>query len=492
MHRTKSIRFNILLAAACAVLALTVWLSSGTLAPYAATLQMPRIEKPCNYLLNTDHVHFEACFLMLDGAPRERWDYSIYLRRILYPLAAYPFMKAFGFLIGGVVASILIQVIAFAGFVIYVRRRIGATAGYAAMALLVTYPGIHYWAGLPYCHAMIVPASLAGMMLLWELDRAAVNAASTLRTALLALGLGILFLAYDLLPIFAPAALLILLLRKRPGAAAAAVPMLVLPTIATALILWQVYGLPLRNKNTQTYYDLVEAYRRAPDLARWATLAGRAPMDFVRVYFFSNFTFLPALFAAVWLISRLTMKLRLTLAERALLAAGLALFAFINLAPPTPGWQFRGSQIVRIYQPVFPAMVLFCARVLQASPRRWLIGLIGVTVFMNGAVVLGPVLRLRLADQVYFAFYRHADGPKLSQHLDTFGRRPLGFCDPSITIENAPPKKKLPQKPVKKPAKKKRRPPANTPPTTLTAPSTTAPSSLPSAPSTAAAPSHDG
>lgn len=442
-------------------MALAVWLSSGTLAPYAATLQMPRIEKPCNYLLNTDHVHFEACFLMLDGAPRDQWEFSIYLRRILYPLLAYPLMKGFGFLTGGVIASIAIQVAALVVFAVYVRRRFGGAAAFVALVLLVAYPGIYYWAGLPYCHAMIVPASLMGMILLCELDREGVTPA---RAALMGLAMGCLFLAYDLLPIFGPAAMLILVLRRRWRGAAAMTPMLLLPTLVTVMALWAIWDVPFRNKNTQTYYDFVQAYLGGPDLGRWAELASRAPGDFVRVYFFSNFVFLPALFAVVWAINRMTVRLQLTLAEKTLLAAGLGLFAFINLAPPTPGWPFRGSQIARIYQPVFVAMIVFAARLFQAAPRPWLAGLIGMTVLLNGAVILGPILRIRLADHIYYAFYRHADGPKLSQHLDTFGRRPLGFCDESITIENAPPKKKPAKKPVKKPKKKKKSAPATSSP----------------------------
>ena len=449
MGGTTPRRFGLALIIASVVVAGAVWLSSGTMAPYASTLQMPRIEKPCNYLLNTDHVHFEACFLMLDGAPREQWEFGIYLRRILYPLLAYPLMKAWGFLIGGVVTSAIIQVAALVAFVVYVRRRVGLAGGYAAMALLATYPGTYYWAGLPYCHAMIVPASLAGMMILCELERDDLHLR---RAAWLSLGMGVLFLAYDLLPIFGPAVMLVLALRKRLAAAAVALPMLLLPTILDNATLHWLYGLPIRNKNTQTYFDLVQAYLSPPSWSHWGHLLARVPRDLVRNYFFSNFYLLPALFALLWIVNRFTTRLRLTLAEKALLGVTLLLFAFINLAPPTPGWQFRGSGIARIYQPAFAAMLVFAARMAQAAPRGWMIGTVGAAAALNAAVVFGPVLRLTLADRVYYDFYRHADGPKLSQHLDTFGRRPLGFCDESITIENPPPKRKRPKRPARKPA----------------------------------------
>ena len=67
-----------------------------------------------------------------------------------------------------------------------------------------------YWAGLPYSYAIIVPASLLCMALLWR-----VETLTTWRQALLAgLGLGVLFTGYDLLPFFGAAALLLLLWRR--------------------------------------------------------------------------------------------------------------------------------------------------------------------------------------------------------------------------------------------------------------------------------------
>jgi hypothetical protein len=428
--------FFFALLGACAFVAVSSWLASGTMAPYAATLRQPRILKPCNYLLNSDHAHFEAPFLMLDGAPREQWDWSSYLRRTLFPLLAYPLMKAFGFLVGGVIASIIIQVAAVAAFVLYIRRRVGDAGAYAAMALLATYPGIYYWAGLPYCHAMIVPASLGGMMILCELDR---EGLSLRRAGWLSLAMGVLFLAYDLLPIFAPPVLLILLLRRRFAAAAVALPMLLLPTLLDNAVLYWLYDLPFRNKNTQTYFDIVQGYLNPSDFAKWGSLAAKAPGDFVRTYFFSNFYFLPALFLVLLIANRFTRRPGLTSAEMWLLLTTALLFAFINLAPPTPGWPFRGSGLARIYQPAFAAMLMFAARMAQTSPhRRPIAGALAATCLLNAAVVLGPALRLTLADHVYHAFYRHADAPRLSIHLDAFGRRPLGFCDESIAIEDPP------------------------------------------------------
>jgi hypothetical protein len=443
----KNRRFRVALIAGCFLVAAGVWCSSGTLAPYASTLARPRIDKPCNYLLNTDHVHFEACFLMLDGAPREKWEFTIYQRRMLFPILAYPLMKTLGFVPGGVLASAIIQVGAFAIFVIYVRRTVGEMAAYAAIVLVAFYPGTYYWAGLPYNHVMIAPASLVGVLLVWEIEKTA----SLRRVAACALILGVLFLGYDLMPLFAPPVMAVLLLRRRPrfAHAAVAVVLLVLPSlIVNPLITWK-YPLPFRNSNSEVYLNMFQAYLNPRSFSAWAELASRAPKALVQTYFWSNFWFLPALFLLVLIVNRFTTRVRMIGAEKWLLATTLALFLFINLAPPTPGWQMRGSGLARIYQPAFAAMILFMARWAQAAwearsaARPWVAGATAVVTLANALVIFGPIMHIPLADHVYLSFYHHGPRNGLSKNLDAFGRRPLGFCDTSITIENPLTKKEL-------------------------------------------------
>src|SRR4051812_41250118 len=118
-------RFILCLICGCAFVALCTWLSTGTMAPYAITVEKPKVLPPCNYLANPDHPHFEWTFAMLSGEPRAVWQRSVMLRRILFPLIAFPMMKLFGFLAGGVITSIALQVISLAGFAMYVRRRFG-------------------------------------------------------------------------------------------------------------------------------------------------------------------------------------------------------------------------------------------------------------------------------------------------------------------------------------------------------------------------------
>jgi hypothetical protein len=477
-------RFILALIAGGLVILLGVWCSSGTLAPYAATLEKPRIDKPCNYLLNSDHVHFEATFLMLDGAPREQWEFSIYLRRILFPLFAFPFMKAFGFLTGGVVASALVQLAAYAMFVLHVRKRAGDAAGYAAIALVALYPGTYYWAGLPYNHAVIAPLSMVGVLLLREIERAG----AIRRIAMTSLLLGVTFLGYDLMPLFAPPAVMILLLRKKFVATPLAAALLVLPTLLTNQFLTWKFGVPFRNGNTQPYFDMLNAYLH-PSNTRVGEMLTRVPLDLAQTFVFSNFWFLPAMFLVCFVENTLSKRIRMLSTERWLLLTTLGLFLFINFTPPYRGWQFRGSGVARIYQPAFAAMILFTARWFAAawSSRRWTVAALATASLANALVIFGPVLHVRLADHVYFSFYRHATRPVLSENLVRFGRRPLGFCDTSISIENPlsnrelkvlkekkkqreaskPAKKKKPAA-TTKPAKKKKRPSAR--PTSAAAP----------------------
>jgi hypothetical protein len=447
IHYRRSRIFVIALLCGCAFVAAGVWLSSGTMAPYASTLARPWIVKPCNYLLNTDNSHFEATFLMLDGAPREQWKFSIVARRILFPLLAYPLMKLWGFLVGGVVTSAVLQIAAFIGFVLYVRSRIGIAAAYAAVALLATYPGIYYWAGIPYSYAAIVPACLAGLIILIEIERQP----STPRVALLALALGIVLLAYDLLPFFGPPMIGMLLFRRRWLATAIAILLILTPSVINNFLLYHWAKMPLHNQNTQAYADVVQAYMQPIHFGYWRRSLAEVPRNFAYNYFACNFLFLPALFLVLLIVNRLTLRLRLTLAEKGVLLMTLLLFAFLNLAPPHEGWQFRGIAVARIYQPVFVVFLLFALRFVQSAwherqrMRRPLIGLVGVTAAANAAIVLGPALHLRVADEAYFAFYRHATHPMFLENLDRFGRRPLGFCDTSITIENPPPRRKGPK-----------------------------------------------
>jgi hypothetical protein len=430
------------LAIACLLLTLGIWVNTGTLAPLGATLANPFVWEPCKYLLNIDHFHYRATFMMLDGAPRDQWEFSVALRRILYPLLAYPFMKLLGFGAGGLVTNVLLSAAALAAFWLALQRRFGGSVPPAILFLLATYPGWFYWAGLPYSYAAIVPASLLCMVLLWRVETLA-----TAGQALLAgLGLGVLFTAYDLLPFFGAAAVLLLLWRRRWLACAVLAVAQMIPPVLVSLALDRFYAVPFRNANTEAYFRILGSYLPPYDGQGWRSLLAILPKVFVDTYLFSNFVCLPVLFllgvaAARWLPRELR---PVRPAEAAVLLAAFLLFLFNNAAPPYPGWPLRGLWIARLYQPVLAPMVAVLAG-LHAHARRlprslflgsWAALLLAIAV--NAWVVFAPVLgQAELSGFLYYRFYRHAPRPVYAENLRKYGYRPVGFCaSPPISQES--------------------------------------------------------
>jgi hypothetical protein len=427
------LRARLPLPAACLLLALGIWLNTGTLAPYGATLEKPFVWEPCRYLLNIDHFHFKATFLMLDGAPREQWGFSVVLRRILYPLIAYPFMKELGFGGGGLLVNVLLATGSLALFWRALRRRLGTEPPLLLLALLATYPGWVYWGGLPYSYAAIVPASLLCMTILWKVEGLAAGG-----EALLAgLGLGVLFTGYDLLPFFGAAAVLLLLWRRLWLPCAALAAAMLLPTGITAALLWRVFRVPFRNANTEAYFAVLKSYLPPVDLQAWWALLRQFPRAAVSNLLYSNFLFLPLLALLVLLALRWLPRGSRVLrpAEAALLAAAALLFLFNNLAPPYAGWPLRGAWVARLYQPsvaaLVPLLACFYARAtLLPRPVRlaaW--AALGLAVALQAWVVFGPIVgEARLSGYLYWRFYQHARRPFYAENLERYGRRPVGFC----------------------------------------------------------------
>jgi hypothetical protein len=429
-----ALSFRAHLIAASGVLILAIWLSSGTMTPVASTFYAPIVSTPCHYLYNVDHPLHEAAFRMLDGQPRERWQDSIVLRRILFPLVAYPFMKLAGYEVGGFVASVLCQVAGLLALGGFLRRKYGEGAARIGVWLLATYPGITYWAALPYAYVAIVPASIALFALLTRLDERDDLRATFVTSA----AMGVLFTAYDLAPFFGVAALLALLRRRRLRAIPVAVAGLAAaPTISLA-ILALVFHVGWTNKNTDLYGVIARAYLHPPPLAAWL----RSISDFLPAlaanYFHGNLVFLPLLFLVVALVARR----RPTVPEGALLLASLAVFLFNNLAPPYGGrWQMRGDFIPRLYQPLFVALLVYCARVVaelsrdeQAKPEQTKALFLKVAVVVsclgNASIAFGPIAHVPWAGHAYHRFYMHSGPDVMDDALERYGRRPLGFCDP--------------------------------------------------------------
>lgn len=430
------------LAVATAGLWLLGWLCTGTLAAYAVGLDLAQLWQPCRYLVNCDHAHFLWSFQMLDGWPRTIWHHSVVLRRTLYPLLAYPWMKVLDFEHGGLLTNFLLAAAALVGFTVYVARKVGDRAATAAALLLATYPGVHYWIGLPYCYAIIVPCSLGAAVALRELQ----DEERPRRIALLAGALGVLYLGYDLAAFFAlPALALVWLRTRRPALVLLALAAQALPSAVNGAVLTYGLGVPVSNSNTEIYAAVLRAWLHPGPLAAWGALLGRAPYLLLHDFLAANFVWLPALFVAAWLVARVRGTTRLERFEVALLLSALAVWAFNNLAPPYPGkWQVRGEWIARLYQPVFPVFLTFVARFVEeaAGEGGWLRGARGRLVLaaaaLNALVMVGPFVgATSYTGRVWKEFYAHAPPNSsygrdpvavMAEHLDALGRRPLGFC----------------------------------------------------------------
>jgi hypothetical protein len=411
------------------VMAAAIWLSTGTMAPYAATAEYPRILEPCHYLVNVDHDHFAAATAMIAGEPSERWAGSVVLRRLLFPIVAHPFIQVMGFMAGGVVASILLHVLALLAFAKFVSGRVGDRAAIITASLLATYPGVTYWAGLPYSYAAIVPGSLFGLILLYRLhDATAVR--EVVRAAFL---LGLIFIGYDLAPFFGPAALLVLVVRRRFAWMVVTAMTMALPTLLVFAMLLSI-RLPILNSNTAGYLTVLSAYLRPRELHLWTGYLMELPLVFLSNFVFGNMIFLPLLFAAALIVGRRLHIPLLSWPEKSLLLSGVALFLFTNAAPPYDGWQLRGHWIARLYQPVFVAFLIVIAQVTQrlsgAFLRRWAAAVI-LVIAANASVAFGPVLMNPLAGYAYHKFYAHSPPESLLVNVRRFGRRPLGVCSGS-------------------------------------------------------------
>jgi hypothetical protein len=415
--------------AASILMLLAIWLSSGTMYPFASTWAFPIVSKPCGYLFNQDHTAYRAAFDMLDGAPRAQWEWSIVLRRMLYPLVAFPLMKAAGFVVGGFITSLLINVAALIALALFLRGRWGDTVAITGVWLLAAYPGVTYWGALPYANAIIVPASVGLFILLTRLDEQA-ELRAVVRNCL---AMTVLFTAYDLLPYFGGAALLLLVRRRRWRQVPIAAACLVSGPLIVVIALAKIAHLPWSNENTDLYGAMLRAYLHPPALGVWLRGVASFPVVLGQVFFFSNMVFLPTLFLLVLIV----LRVRLSATEGALAIVIGLVFAFNNLAPPYPEtYQMRGDYIPRIYQPLGVPLIVYCARVVGGlnTPDRAKAAIVktafALALAANLSVAFGPIARVPWAGPVYQRFYLHSFLETMDVNLERHGRRPLGFCKP--------------------------------------------------------------
>ena len=409
-----------------------LYFATGTLAPYANTLLHAHVDPATGYLYNLDHSLHRTLFALVDGQPRELWQDSLLLRRVLYGVLAWPWMKGFGYELGGVLFNLFANLLGFAAGVGLVHRHVGRRGAILAAWLLALYPGAAYWVGQPYSYALIFPLGIAAFWLLLELATA-----RTARVAILSLALGIIYLSYDFHAYFLPASLLLLLWHRRWGALALSAGLQVVPL---ALWLWTLKSglrVPLENSNTAVYRELLSSFFDPSTLTANLSRLAALPETAADVFFGANFLFLPLLAAVAWALDFSWKDFSRHRAVPALLVAGAALFAFCNLPPPHTGpWNLSGSWIARLYQPLFPALVFSVAWWWQQLPprtrwsRRARIALVGAVLLGNTLICFGPAAGLpgHVAETAFYRFYDHNDLHwSHERNLRVFGRRPLGF-----------------------------------------------------------------
>lgn len=414
------------------IMLLTMWLSSGSLTPYAATYPGSMVDN-CGYLVSVDHEHFKATFDILDGTPF--FKESVNMRRMLQPIYAYPFMKIWGYMEGGFVSTLILYLITLILFAHFLSKKLGQSAALVGVMLFSTYPGIHYYAGLPYSHISIVPVTIFSMMILWSIM--AEN--SIKRILLYALLEGVLLTAYDLIPFFGLAFCMVLLARKKYLLLLPSILLLIFPQVL--VLVWLHYkGSALVNASSGLYSIILSSYFKKPDFNKWFSLLIKLPSIVTDTYLYSGFLFLPLLFL-FHLVLAFKYKKRIFSGVEAFIILSIgAVFFFNNLAPPYEAFPMRGSVIVRLYQPIFIVYILAATRLfveikdLNSKLKRMFMVSCLVAFLMNTVVVIGPVMGFGYHSSfLYYSFYKHKPNntvppTQLLISAVKYGRVPIGIC----------------------------------------------------------------
>jgi len=433
--KNTSLLFKINLIASTVALIASMYFSTGTLSPYANTVnfppQYPLVEPKCHYLFNGDYHHFSALFFLLDGKPKDCWGYSVVQRRILYNCLAYPFMKLFEHDLGGIITNALLTLFAFWSFAFFAHRTIGKTAALAGMWLLALYPGITYYSGQPFLYAIIVPGCLWLYMLLWKL-----NSCMTLKNVCaISLVAGLLFTGYDFMPVFGPAILMILFFKKKYSFIPVAIVGMLLCTFVWWALLHFVFGGVFSSENSAIYKNIAMSYLHPAAFSGLLALAPGLPKILCANFVFSCFLFLPMFF----LVAVIIVKKQTILQETCLILVCLGIMLINNCSPSIDyKWHMQGTWAARIYQPIFVVFLFYALRAYEATitkkPYRlkgWLLtAALGATILGNGIIALGPLCNdpFSISSTMYWRFYKHSPPDTMKMNLAKYGRRPWGFC----------------------------------------------------------------
>ncbi len=402
------------------------WISSGNLAPYA--INAPSLKQTaCGNILNIDESNFRDTFKLLDSQKRQ--EGGVVYRRMLYPLIAYPFMINFGFYYGGLLATLIIYIGTIFLIHYLCKKHFSKNIAFIANLLFVTYPGIFYWSGQPFSYVLIVPCSILSFLLLLSIKEN-----NTLKKDLfIALCLGFLSTAYDILPFYLTASIFLLIFLRKFFTITPFIILSILPLALVVLVEQKYYKIPFNNSNVGVYANIFNAYFNLEAYQTYLFILKKYPITLWNNFLHSNMTFIPILFLGLFLKNSIfanNQKLNLSIASKALIFSVFLVFSFNNLAPAYEGWQMRGNWIARIYQPIFPAMVFFILKYFHKNFNIRSIAsvFLFLTVIANTLIIWSPFADLNYPLQHYYNFYQTKNPNSLKTNLDKFGRTPVKFC----------------------------------------------------------------
>ncbi len=405
-----------------------MWLNSGNMSVYAATLTNPHSMQ--GYITNYDDLHYYMNYKMIRGVtPKEEWKHSYTLRRVGLYVVGYPIFFVFGFYWGGEITSFLIVLFAFLYFIRFIRKKYGVPAAYAGMLLCSCYTGIMYWIGSPFAQNTIFPISVLVYIIMYNLE----NTENLKQAILWWILLGILFTGYDLFILFLPAVFFYYCSKRKWLWAFLSALFIFLPQVLVELAL-QSYGALAHNENKDLYLVILNAWLTQFTLPDFIQHLKELPQIFVQNILDTGFIVLPSLFLVIFSVAQIAYRFKLNKIETSLLLGMLWLWLFLNLAPTyAHHWQLRGVDMARIYQPLFIVMVMYIVRFAnylshtnKTRIRAYFI-LLFFSFFTCVWLNTGGWFENKITQKMYRNFYRHSDDDAYLKNIAHFGKRPLGF-----------------------------------------------------------------
>ncbi len=421
-------KYNLFLGTATLILVLQMWLNSGNMSVYAATLANPHMMH--GYITNYDDIHYEMNYKMLRGVkPKEEWKYGLTLRRVGLYIAGYPFFLLLGFYWGGEFTCFLLTIFTFLFLIHHIKKTYGMAAAYAGMLLAGSYTGIMYWIGSPFAQNTIFPICVFVYIIMTRLE-AGIPLKKSIYLWLL---IGFLFTGYDLFIMFIPAIFFFYIFRKEYSRAILSAFIMFLPQVLVELAL-QSYGALFHNNNKDLYKVIFSSYFNNFSLADLGRHIIALPDIFFENLFNTSFFILPSLFLLVYVFARSIYKFELNRIEVSIFLGILWLWLFLNLAPTYESyWQLRGVNIARIYQPVFIPMLMYLVRFTNyiIPLDQWKGRIYGMLLFFGFGICLwlnlGGWYGNKFTQSMYYNFYRHSESDAYFKNIEQYGKRPLGF-----------------------------------------------------------------